>query len=142
MEIIIKDCNFFLKNNAETSKPFGKKIDMCSAFLIHRNVFLKLMGFLSPIIESGQLEAYSKEKRMQGNFAERYSAIFLYSLKLKRIEFPIIHRQRTNFPTALSFLSFKLRQTTGTAGVPVGSGGLTGLRLPTLTAEMLRLVSA
>ena len=48
---------------------------------------------------------------------------------------------RSTRVAVLLFAGVFLRHTTGTAGVPVGSGGLTAFRLVAFTAERLRLVS-
>jgi len=90
-ETIIKEYNFLEKKNIQLSDLKNKNLAMCGAFLVHKSVFIKLMDFLSIIIESKKLEIYDKTNRMQGNFAERYAAIFLEAMNLNKIEFPVVH---------------------------------------------------
>jgi len=91
IDFFISHYNHLEKRSLKKKDLDDKNISICGSFFIHRSVFLKMMGFLSKIIESHILEGYNKNKRTQGTFAERYVAIFLEELRLDKIEFPLHH---------------------------------------------------
>jgi hypothetical protein len=80
MDTIIREYNFIMKRNLRKSDIIHKEISLCGSFFIHRNLFLKMMDFLSVIVEQKRLDAYDKAERVQGVMAERYLAIFLFDV--------------------------------------------------------------
>lgn len=88
---IVDDYNSFHKTNHKLEELSGKNLAMAGSFLIHKSTFLKLMKFISPIIERGELESYDKTRRHQGHLLERYVAVFLFFEKLNEQYFPIKH---------------------------------------------------
>jgi hypothetical protein len=111
LETMTNEYNILEKGSLKTSTLFKNRLDMCNSFLIHRDVFIKLLAFMSIIIEDGRLSVYSKEKRRQAHLAERYAAIFLQGENLKRIEFPLIHHNVATIdeldPLNRAFVKFK-----------------------------------
>jgi hypothetical protein len=94
----------------------GRRICTGSAFFVHKNIFLKLMESISPIIEKGRLSALDNVARVQGEFGEKYTGVFLASANLHEIEFPVKHGLISSYQTPISRLKFKTKNKIGQIG--------------------------
>jgi len=88
---ILRECNAYLYQNRAIDTFEGVQLSICGSFLLHRNVFIQVMEFLSIVIEDDRLCVFDKNKRYQGGMAERYIAIFLIFLDLEQNEFDVHH---------------------------------------------------
>ena len=91
LETIIRECNEYTGQSKELFEFTNKILGMCGAVYLHKNIFIKVLDFLSVIIEDKRLSIYNKENRIQGGMLERYFAIFLHYLNVKIIEFSLLH---------------------------------------------------
>ncbi len=91
IDLFVKECGIEFN--------YSNNVCLCGAFFVHRNVFVKLMELISPLIETKRLEVFHPtDKRYAGNLMERYIAMSLKSLELNEIYFTIYHHFLTNHP--------------------------------------------
>lgn len=78
-DVIIADYNQFYNTNYTTKDLEGKTINLCSSFILKTAVFVEMMEFVAPVIESGKLNLFdtAHKFRMQGGYLERYYAVWL-----------------------------------------------------------------
>ncbi|NTE05561.1 hypothetical protein G6M26_25780 [Agrobacterium tumefaciens] len=90
---IIEDYNSYYGTNHNIDDLKNKTINLCSSFLIKAKIFLKMMAFISFIIEKGELYMYDskRENRIQGGLLERYFAVWLAFENLNVVEFGLEH---------------------------------------------------
>lgn len=90
---IIDDYNKFHGTEYSLSNTLGRKINLCSSFLVPVINFEKIMKFISHIIESGKLDKYDSKRvnRIQGGLLERYFGIALMFEDLKLIDLSTEH---------------------------------------------------
>lgn len=88
---IIKDYNEFYNKNLTIEQILTKNVNICSAFLIKKDIFEDLMPFYSSVIESGKLNYFDTDHRYryQGGMLERYIALF--SHKYNIVDLPLFH---------------------------------------------------
>ena len=69
-------------------------LNMCDCFVTPVRLFEKLMTFLCPIIESGRLDIFDRERkhRLQGNLLERYAAVFFALEPIEKADLSTVHQ--------------------------------------------------
>jgi hypothetical protein len=69
-------------------------LNMCDCFITPVRLFEKLMTFLCPIIESGRLDIFDRERkhRIQGNLLERYAAVFFALEPIEKADLSTVHQ--------------------------------------------------
>jgi hypothetical protein len=96
-DYIINDYNNFYgkKESIEEWKGNIPK-NICSASLYSKNIFEKMMKFLSPIIECGKLNIFDTKHRyrIQGGLMERYISVFLDKLKIPYYDLELKHNYK------------------------------------------------
>ena len=92
---ILEDYNDFFKSHY-TIEDVAKDgfLNLCDCFVTPVAVFEKLMSFISPIIESRQLDIFDSKRlhRLQGGLLERYVAVFFALEKINKVDLSIIHQ--------------------------------------------------
>ncbi len=88
---IINQCNDYSGKKMNINDFKDESLSMCGSVFIHRDVFMKVMDFISNIIEEGRLNVFNKNDRLQGGFCERYFAVYIEYLKLNKIQFDLDH---------------------------------------------------
>jgi len=91
IDIISDECSKFANRYMNLEELSTNQLDMSGSFLLHRDKFIQIMEFLSKVIEDGKLNIFDKTKRRQGEYMERYAAIYINFLNFKKINFPIFH---------------------------------------------------
>lgn len=79
-DYILNDYNHYFHTNHTLDDMFRKQSsNMCSSFLIDIKTFVKMMGFIAYIIESGKLNIFDTlhQFKQQGHLMERYYSVFL-----------------------------------------------------------------
>lgn len=79
-DYILNDYNHYFHTNLTLEDMFRKQsINMCSSFLMDIETFLKMMGFIAYVIESGKLNVFDTlhQYRIQSHLMERYYSVFL-----------------------------------------------------------------
>lgn len=117
-ETIFADYNAWYGEHHRTQDYSNQIIGLCSAFLMRKEQFNKMMAFASPIIENGKLNAFdTKHKyRIQGGLLERYYAAWIM---LQRVKFSVLplphsfdgsHAQIPLYQKAKSFFSNQINK--------------------------------
>lgn len=88
---IIADYNSYFNCNVDENLLMSKRINLCSAFLCKKDIFIELMGFYCRIVESKKLEAFDIQHnyRFQGGMLERYIGCYSHHFNLSEI--PLNH---------------------------------------------------
>jgi hypothetical protein len=75
-------------------------LNLCDCFVTPVPIFEKLMSFISPIIESGKLDAFDtkRQNRVQGGLMERYVAVFFALEKVEKVNLSTIHQYKKKQP--------------------------------------------
>jgi hypothetical protein len=79
-DYILNDYNNYFHTNYTLDDMFRQQsINMCSSFLIDIQTFLKMMGLIADVIESGKLDFFDTRHqfRIQSHLLERYYSVFL-----------------------------------------------------------------
>jgi hypothetical protein len=92
-DAILKDYNDYYQTNHQLEDLQDKTVNLCSAFVLKKDVFINKMQFIDKIIASGKLESFdtNKEHRIKGGFLERYYAVWLALAKVNSCEVPLHH---------------------------------------------------
>jgi hypothetical protein len=71
----------------------NEKLNLCSSFMLKKELFDEMMDFVSIIIESKELDYFDTERkyRIQGGFLERFYAVWLGLKKTDNYCLPLIH---------------------------------------------------
>ncbi|WPQ64526.1 hypothetical protein SIO70_06555 [Chitinophaga sancti] len=90
---IISDYNKFYGTNHTLSELSGKTINLCSSFILKKDVFFKMMKYIAAVIESGKLNIFdtAHQFRIQGGLLERYYAVWLALNDLSTTVVPLKH---------------------------------------------------
>jgi hypothetical protein len=90
-DAILEEYNVYYGKNILLDDIKGKQINLCSAFLVEKNVFEDLMGFYTYIIDKGYLNQFDNrhEYRFQGVIMERYIGVF--SSQYDLVSIPLNH---------------------------------------------------
>ena len=114
---IIEEYNSYYKSNISLASLSSRRINLCSAFLCNKDVFVDLMGFYSNIIEKKYIEKFDTphKYRFQGGLLERY--IGCYSAKFNFEEIELIHHydhakemsKGQFFQAKINHLKFKIK---------------------------------
>lgn len=79
-ERILDDYNsYFATRYTEETLRVSKRINVCSSFLVKRDLFTRLMEFMTWVVETRGLDSLDqlRRHRLQGGLAERYVGVFL-----------------------------------------------------------------
>ena len=81
---ILEQYNNFFNKNIQIDDLNNKKINLCSSFLLQKNIFENLMAWISFIIESKYLDKfdYDHKYRFHGGMIERYIAIYTSQIEI------------------------------------------------------------
>lgn len=98
---IFEDFSRYYGTSHEPEQYLGRNINLCSCFLMKKELFYKMMEFAAVIIESRKLDHFDSNRRyrIQGGFMERYYGVWCmimvpHSLDMKlRHDFVQTHRQ-------------------------------------------------
>lgn len=92
-DVIIADYNKYYKTNFNVQDLKGKTINLCSSFLLKKELFVEMMEFVTPIIESRRLEDFDTQHkyRIQGGLLERYYAVWIAFQNLNDFVFKLEH---------------------------------------------------
>lgn len=92
---ILQEYNDFF-GTRHTLEDLGKSpfMNMCDCFVTPVRLFEKLMTFLCPVIESGRLDGFDRERkhRIQGNLLERYTAVFFALEPIDKVDLSTVHQ--------------------------------------------------
>jgi len=90
-DTILAEFNSYYKSDTTIASLMNSRINLCSAFLCSRDIFVDLMGFYTNIIEKKYIEKFDTlhKYRFQGGLLERY--IGCYSTKFSFKEIELIH---------------------------------------------------
>ncbi len=98
---ILDDYNAFFDTNYSIEDVAKDGfLNMCDCFVTPVNVFVKLMSFISPIIESKRLDVYDIKRlhRLQGGLLERYVAVFFALEQINKVDLSTIHQYWLKHP--------------------------------------------
>jgi hypothetical protein len=92
-DVILNDYNAFYHTDFKIDDLKGRTVNLCSSFLIRKDLFVEMMRFVVPIIEAGKLDKFdTKHKyRVQGGYLERYYAVWLALQNLESAELRLTH---------------------------------------------------
>lgn len=90
-DAILDEYNEFYEKNILLDDIKDRQINLCSAFLLKKNLFENLMGFYTHIIDRGYLNQFDTqhEYRFHGGIMERY--IGVYSSQYDMVSIPLHH---------------------------------------------------
>ncbi|MDH7463255.1 hypothetical protein QEG73_18295 [Chitinophagaceae bacterium 26-R-25] len=92
-DAILEDYNNYYQTKHKIEELEGKTINLCSAFILKKDVFISMMQFIETVIASGKLNEFDTERkhRIQGGLLERYYAVWLAFASLRSCEVPLEH---------------------------------------------------
>lgn len=92
-DVILNDYNKYYGTTYSIDDLNDKVLNLCSAFILKKEYFIKMMDFISQIIESGKLDKFdvSRQHRMQGGYLERYYAVWIALNNLNSTEIKLKH---------------------------------------------------
>jgi len=110
---ILEDYNEFYKTQYIIKNLENKELNLCSTFIITKNLFENMMVFTSKIIESRKLDHFDTERknRIQGGFLERYYGVWLAFANTTNYSLPLVHNffETTNSKSIIHILIQKLK---------------------------------
>jgi len=90
---IFDDFNSFYGTDHNPMSLMKEQINLCSCFLMSRQLFEEMMPFACRIIESGKLDSYDTghRYRIQGGFMERYYGVWGLLKAGRTLNYPLKH---------------------------------------------------
>lgn len=90
--ILDKYLNYYGLNITEKALK-NKNLNLCSSFLLKKELFDEMMDFVSTVIESKELDTFDTERkyRIQGGFLERFYAVWLSLKNTDNYNLPLKH---------------------------------------------------
>jgi hypothetical protein len=90
---IFEDFSRHYGKNHNLEQYLDRNINLCSCFLIKRDLFYEMMEFAAAIIESRKLDAYDSNRkyRIQGGFMERYYGVWCMVMVNNSLDMKIKH---------------------------------------------------
>lgn len=92
-DVILTDYNNYYRTKHSLAEISGQTLNLCSAFILKKDLFISMMKFVSYIIEKGNLEKYDTKHqyRIQGGYLERYYAVWIALNQLRTKEIKLKH---------------------------------------------------
>ena len=96
LDDLIAANNSYRDINLSKSYYEKRNLNQCGSFLFSREIFLNAMGFLEIFIKSKKFKTHNLKSRKEGVYAEFALSVYISSLGLSEIYFPLRHQYLTS----------------------------------------------